>query len=99
MRRTNLNVKFAVDCLQGNDWNIERAIENFNQVKVCCYTVRVVRILKTLVGYFGKRGLSLSHLLWLLARLYLNSGMVSWHSPSPINCARSLLLSLCPFSM
>jgi len=32
--RTGLNVKFAVDCLQQNEWNQERAIANFEQVKV-----------------------------------------------------------------
>jgi len=31
--RTRLNAKFAVDCLTGNDWDLERAIANFNQVK------------------------------------------------------------------
>lgn len=33
MRRTNLNVKFAVDCLQNNGWTVERALANFEQVK------------------------------------------------------------------
>ncbi|KAJ7284540.1 hypothetical protein C8J57DRAFT_1288772 [Mycena rebaudengoi] len=33
--RTRLNVKFALECLVGNEWNLERAIANFNQVKVC----------------------------------------------------------------
>ncbi|KAI0322537.1 hypothetical protein OF83DRAFT_647408 [Amylostereum chailletii] len=32
-QRTNLNVKFAVDCLQGNGWNFEAAVANFEQVK------------------------------------------------------------------
>ncbi|KAJ7233333.1 hypothetical protein C8J57DRAFT_1090596 [Mycena rebaudengoi] len=31
--RTRLNVKFALECLVGNEWNLERAIANFNQVK------------------------------------------------------------------
>ncbi|KAJ3499371.1 hypothetical protein NLJ89_g10107 [Agrocybe chaxingu] len=31
--RTGLNAKFAVDCLTGNAWDLERAIANFNQVK------------------------------------------------------------------
>ncbi|KAJ8589738.1 NTF2-like protein [Rhizopogon salebrosus TDB-379] len=31
--RTGLNAKFAVDCLQNNAWNMERAIANFEQVK------------------------------------------------------------------
>ncbi|KAF5342152.1 hypothetical protein D9611_001419 [Ephemerocybe angulata] len=33
MKRTNLNVKFAVDCLLNNDWNVDRALVNFEQVK------------------------------------------------------------------
>ena len=32
--RTGLNVKFSVDCLTGNGWDLERAVTNFNQVKV-----------------------------------------------------------------
>ena len=32
--RTGLNAKFAVDCLSGNAWDLERAIANFDQVKV-----------------------------------------------------------------
>jgi hypothetical protein len=32
--RTRLNVKFSVDCLTGNGWDLERAVANFNQVKV-----------------------------------------------------------------
>ncbi|KAF9007555.1 hypothetical protein BDQ17DRAFT_1422910 [Cyathus striatus] len=31
--RTGLNVKFSVDCLTGNGWDLERAIANFNEVK------------------------------------------------------------------
>ncbi|KAH7884498.1 hypothetical protein F5I97DRAFT_1812991 [Phlebopus sp. FC_14] len=31
--RTGLNVKFAVDCLQNNSWNLDSAIANFEQVK------------------------------------------------------------------
>lgn len=34
MQRTGLNVKFAVECLQGNGWDVERAVVNFEQVKV-----------------------------------------------------------------
>ncbi|KAH6909208.1 hypothetical protein BKA70DRAFT_1477020 [Coprinopsis sp. MPI-PUGE-AT-0042] len=33
MARTNLNVQFALDCLQENEWDIDRAMANFNQVK------------------------------------------------------------------
>jgi nuclear RNA export factor len=33
-QRTRLNVKYAVDCLAGNGWDLERAIANFEQVKV-----------------------------------------------------------------
>ena len=33
-QRTGLNVQFAVDCLQNNAWDLERAIANFEQVKV-----------------------------------------------------------------
>jgi hypothetical protein len=31
---TGLNVKYSVDCLQNNGWDQERAIANFEQVKV-----------------------------------------------------------------
>jgi len=31
--RTGLNAKFAIDCLSGNAWDLERAIANFDQVK------------------------------------------------------------------
>ncbi|KAK7461961.1 nuclear mRNA export, poly(A)+RNA binding protein, variant 2 [Stygiomarasmius scandens] len=31
--RTGLNVKYAVDCLTGNGWDIEKAVGNFNEVK------------------------------------------------------------------
>lgn len=33
-QRTGLNVQFAVDCLQNNAWDLDRAIANFEQVKV-----------------------------------------------------------------
>ncbi|KAJ2926056.1 hypothetical protein H1R20_g11039, partial [Candolleomyces eurysporus] len=33
MSRTSLNVKFAVDCLQNNEWNMDKAYANFEQVK------------------------------------------------------------------
>lgn len=32
--RTRLNLQFAEDCLKTNDWDIERALANFEQVKV-----------------------------------------------------------------
>jgi hypothetical protein len=32
--RTHLNIQFAVDCLQNNGWDVERALANFEQVKV-----------------------------------------------------------------
>lgn len=32
---THLNVQFAVDCLQNNRWDVEQAVANFEQVKVC----------------------------------------------------------------
>jgi len=31
--RTRLNVNYAVECLNGNAWDLERAIANFEQVK------------------------------------------------------------------
>ncbi|KAJ7183222.1 hypothetical protein C8R46DRAFT_1066309 [Mycena filopes] len=31
--QTTLNVKYALDCLNGNGWDLGRAVENFNQVK------------------------------------------------------------------
>ncbi|KAL0577983.1 nuclear mRNA export, poly(A)+RNA binding protein [Marasmius crinis-equi] len=34
--RTGLNVKFAVDCLTGNAWDLEKAVNNFNEVKFLC---------------------------------------------------------------
>ncbi|KAF9223914.1 NTF2-like protein [Gyrodon lividus] len=33
VQRTGLNAKFAVDCLENNAWNLDRAIGNFEQVK------------------------------------------------------------------
>lgn len=33
-QRTRLNVKYAVDCLQSNEWDLDRAVANFEQVKV-----------------------------------------------------------------
>ncbi|KAF8907245.1 hypothetical protein CPB84DRAFT_1813529 [Gymnopilus junonius] len=35
IKQTNLNVKFAIDCLTGNGWDLGRAVANFNEVKVC----------------------------------------------------------------
>jgi hypothetical protein len=32
--RTGLNVKYAIDCLENNGWDFERAITNYHQVKV-----------------------------------------------------------------
>ena len=32
---TRLNVRFAVDCLQNNGWDVDRAVANFELVKVC----------------------------------------------------------------
>lgn len=32
-QRTGLNVKYAVDCLQNNGWDMDRAVANFEQVK------------------------------------------------------------------
>ncbi len=31
---TRLNIQFAVDCLQNNGWDADRAVANFEQVKV-----------------------------------------------------------------
>lgn len=33
-QRTGLNVKFSVDCLGNNGWELERAVANFEEVKV-----------------------------------------------------------------
>lgn len=33
-QRTGLVVKYAVECLAGNDWDVDRAAANFEQVKV-----------------------------------------------------------------
>ena len=32
--RTGLNVKYSIDCLAGNEWDLDRAVSNFDQVKV-----------------------------------------------------------------
>ncbi|PAV16685.1 NTF2 [Pyrrhoderma noxium] len=32
-QRTSMNVKFAIDCLQNNEWDVDRAFTNFEQVK------------------------------------------------------------------
>lgn len=32
--RTRLNLQFAEDCLKNNDWDVDRAIGNFERVKV-----------------------------------------------------------------
>ncbi|KAH9972126.1 NTF2-like protein [Lactifluus volemus] len=36
---TRLNVPFAVDCLQNNGWDVDRAVANFEQVKVRLWTL------------------------------------------------------------
>jgi hypothetical protein len=36
--RTGLNVKFAMDCLTGNGWDLDRAVGNFNEVKVGAFS-------------------------------------------------------------
>ncbi|KAG6816643.1 hypothetical protein H0H87_004389 [Tephrocybe sp. NHM501043] len=33
-QQTKLNVRFAIECLAGNGWDLDRAIANFEQVKV-----------------------------------------------------------------
>jgi len=33
VQRTGLNVPFAVQCLEGNGWDVEKAVVNFEQVK------------------------------------------------------------------
>lgn len=33
-QRTGLNVEYAVQCLEGNAWDVQRAVANFEQVKV-----------------------------------------------------------------
>ena len=33
-QRTNLNIKFSVDCLESNGWDLEKAVANFEAVKV-----------------------------------------------------------------
>ena len=33
-QRTGLNVRFAVECLQENGWVMEKALANYEQVKV-----------------------------------------------------------------
>ncbi|KAI6108192.1 hypothetical protein F5141DRAFT_1203576 [Pisolithus sp. B1] len=46
-QRTGLNVKYGVDCLQNNGWDLDRAVANFEQVKVVWAQVHTV----TLVHY------------------------------------------------
>lgn len=33
-QRTGLNVKFALDCLEMNQWNVDKAVADFDGVKV-----------------------------------------------------------------
>jgi len=40
--QTKLNAKFAVDCLVNNNWDLDRAMANFYQVKVCLSTFSVL---------------------------------------------------------
>ncbi len=37
-----LNVKFAVDCLVQNEWDVDKAVANFEQVKVGLHAVLVL---------------------------------------------------------
>lgn len=39
-QRTGLNVKFSVDCLEGNGWDLEKAAANFDAVKVRILSLR-----------------------------------------------------------
>ena len=32
--RTRLNLQYAEDCLKNNEWDVEKAMANFEQVKV-----------------------------------------------------------------
>ena len=58
--RTGLNAKFAVDCLSGNAWDLERAIVNFDQVKVYVDFILAVSspLTSAIVGNFVKGCLS-----------------------------------------
>ena len=62
MSRTSLNVKFAVDCLQNNEWNMDKAYANFEQVKVSfrrkdqLYSILITH---SLLGDVGERSISL----------------------------------------
>lgn len=54
--RTGLNVKFSVDCLTGNGWDLERAVANFNQVKVGLrlFLLTTVGLLTYYLGNIGQ---------------------------------------------
>ena len=51
---TRLNVRFAVDCLQNNGWDVDQAVANFERVKVCLdsyyFLVDVTDIKNSLAG-------------------------------------------------
>jgi hypothetical protein len=42
-RQTGLDVRYAVDCLEQNGWDHERAVANFEQVKVRMHQFRTRR--------------------------------------------------------
>jgi TAP C-terminal domain len=39
---TRLSVPFAVDCLQNNGWDVDRAVAKFEQVKVCLWVLIIL---------------------------------------------------------
>ena len=66
-QRTGLNVKFSVDCLESNGWDIERAILNFEQVKVSISLSSLIKLVLIKVsGHLGKRCLLVNLFMFLL---------------------------------
>lgn len=60
-QRTGLNVEYAVQCLEGNAWDVERAVANFEQVKVRDFDFSYAfRSIDLSVGYFTSSQSTLS---------------------------------------
>ncbi len=63
-QRTGLNIKFAVDCLEGNGWDIERAVANFGQVKVCTMLSFILLYISSFIGVAMLTSYSMSRDRW-----------------------------------
>jgi TAP C-terminal domain len=73
---TGLIVKYSVDCLQNNGWDQERAIANFEQVKVLDISYVLNRVLISAAGKFTPR-----RILVELSPSFAFSGTNDSHSP------------------